>query len=184
MQILKTGLISILLLMSTLCFGDSKIQGLVKEEKFAQIFKLIKFTPTLSNEEELPDNPKTNDLVIIENEYDVKILYEFFDGQWNEIDGKKIAQILQGDSKSTFHHLFNYKINAKEFNPYVSDNFKVSTETQSIKVKLLKVKFDEKAINKKISDFIAKNEISGDDIINIQILKEDDTCTVVISYRE
>lgn len=182
------GLVLLLFLTSTLCFGDSKIKELVDKEEFTQISQLLNSASTIADEANLPDNPKTNELIVVENEYDVKILYEFFDDQWNEIGSKEVAKLLQGDTKSTFHHMFNYKVDAKEFNPYVSDEFKVTTanqEDRSIKVKLLSVDFDEKTINESVSKYMAENEIPSDDIINIQILniQENKNCTLIISHK-
>ena len=188
MQKLNTPLVVLFLITSTLCFGDSKIKEFLEKNEVNQISQLIKSASSITDEADLPDNPKTNELVIVENEYDVKILFEFFDEQWNEISDAKIAEILQGDTKSTFHHMFNYKVDAKEFNPYVSDEFKEetpSTNIQSLKVKLLRVDFDEKSINKSISEYTTENEILANDIINIQILntKNDSVCNIVISYK-
>lgn len=188
---LSKGLFALFLLLATFSFGaESRLDALTKTKDFESLKALIKDTKIIETEAELPDNPKDNDLIIMENEYDVKILFEYLNGTWDEKGGKEIAAILN-DQKSTYMHLFNYQVNDKAFNPYVSDkeSVKVLDEEKRVVVKILESKFNDKAINSTIKVYSQKNLITADDIINIQIVniqtKDSVTsCNLIFIYKE
>lgn len=185
------GLLALFLFTTTFCFAaESKIDKLVKEKDFQTLTKLIKETKIVENEMQIPLESKDNDLIIIENEYDVKVLFEYLNGNWNEKTGTEIAAILN-DQKSTYMHLFNYKVNDKAFDPYVSDkeSVKVTDEDKKVYVKILDSKFNDKAINSTIKVFTQKQLIPTDDIINIQIVNihskgEETNCQIIFTYKE
>lgn len=151
-------------------FGVSQIDTLLGEKNFQEIKKIIDNTQLIYDETKLPNNAKMGDFIIIENEYGVKSFFEFYDGQWNDKVDPTIAKILENDSGTTYGNLFNYKVDATEFNPYESDNFKYTQETTSrVKIKILNSLNNEFEINNILSKFLKNEHIDGNEIINIQI---------------
>lgn len=188
--ILQKGLIALFISATLLFANSSNLDNLVKNNDIKTLVKLIKNTKVIDDESLLPDNPKNDDLVIMENEYDVKILFEYLNGEWNEKSGKLIADILN-DQKSTYMHLFNYKVSNKDFNPYVSDkeSLKVTEDAKKVVVKILESKFNDTAINSTIKVYSQKHLVAPDDIINVQITNiktfEDKTnCNIIFVYKE
>lgn len=187
------GLFALFLFTATSIFADeSKLDILVKNKNIDEITKLIKNTKIIEDDSLIPDNPKNDDLVIMENEYDVKILFEFFDGSWNEKSGKLIADILN-DQKSTYMHLFNYKVSGKDFNKYISDKDSVKVyddgSVKKVVVKILTSKFNDTAINSTLKVYSQTHLVEANDIINIQIVniqKEENqtNCNIIFSYKE
>ena len=185
------GLFALFLFISTLSFAaESRIDALVKSKDLQTLSKLIKETKIVENEMQIPDNSKNNDLIIIENEYDVKVLFEYLNGTWDEKGGKEIAEILN-DQKSTYMHLFNYQVSDKAFDPYISDkeSVKITDEEKKVVVKILESKFNDKAINSTIKVYSQKNLIAADDVINIQVVNiktvgNETSCNLIFSYKE
>ena len=187
---LGKGLLALFLFISTSYAAQSNLDKLVKENNIQELSRLIKNTKVIEDDTQIPDNPKDNDLIIMENEYDVKILFEYLNNEWNEKSGALIADVLN-DQKSTYIHLFNYKVSNKDFNPYVSDkeSVKVSNEDKKVVVKILKSKFNDKAINSTIKVYSQKHLIGAEDVINIQVvnIKEnvnEISCNLIFSYKE
>lgn len=187
-SILK-GLFALLFITTFSYAATSKIDELVKAENVKELVPLIKNTKIIEDETQLPDYPKENELIIIENEYDIKILFEYVNGEWSEKGGKLVADILN-DQKSTYMHLFNYKVSNKDFNPYVSDKdtLKTTDTDKKISLKFIESKFNEKAINSNIKLFMQKNLLEADEIINIQIIPnlgtEQTNCKIILTYKE
>lgn len=184
------GLFALFLFTSFLFANQSRIDTLVKQKDIKTLVKLIKETKVVENEMQIPHDSKDYDLIIIENEYDVKVLFEYLNGTWDEKSGKEIASILN-DQKSTYMHLFNYTVSDKAFDPYVSDkdSVKISDEEKKVIVKILESKFNDKAINSTIKVFSQKNLIAADDVINIQVVniqtKNGETnCNLIFTYKE
>lgn len=187
------GLFALFLFTATSIFADeSKLDILVKNKNIDEITKLIKNTKIIEDDSLIPDNPKNDDLVIMENEYDVKILFEFFDGSWNEKSGKLIADILN-DQKSTYMHLFNYKVSGKDFNKYISDKDSVKVyddgSVKKVVVKILTSKFNDTAINSTLKVYSQTHLVEANDIINIQIVniqkeEKQTNCNIIFSYKE
>ena len=152
------GLIALFLFFSYLNASSSKIDDLVANKNIQELAKLIKNAKVINNEINLPDYPKENDLIIIENEYDVKVLFEYVNGQWDEKSNKTIADVLN-DQKSTYMHLFNYKVNSKDFDPYVSDkdSLKVTESSKRVLSKIITSNFNDTAINSIIKTFLEKH---------------------------
>ena len=187
------GLIALFLFSaSTIFAAESNIDKLLQENNIEVLSKLIKETKIIEDEANLPNNPKEHDLIIIENEYDVKVLFEFLNNTWSEKSGKEIANILN-DQKSTYMHLFNYKVSGKDFDKYVSDKdsekvYDDGTE-KKLEVKILSSKFSEKAIKSTIKVYSQTQLIGANDIINIQIvnIREEagqTNCDIIFSYKE
>ena len=187
------GLFALFLFTTTSIFAvESKLDILVKNKNIDEITKLIKNTKIIEDDSLIPDNPKNDDLVIMENEYDVKILFEFFDGSWNEKSGKLIADILN-DQKSTYMHLFNYKVSGKDFNKYISDKDSVKVyddgSVKKVVVKILTSKFNDTAINSTLKVYSQTHLVEANDIINIQIVniqkeEKQTNCNIIFSYKE
>lgn len=183
---LLKGLFALFILSYTYSFASSsKIDELVETNKIKELVTLIKETKIIGSETDLPDNPKNNELIIIENEYDIKVLFEYVDDTWSEKSGKLIAEIMN-DQKSTYMHLFNYKVSNKDFNPYTSDkeSLKTTETDRKIEIKFLDSKFNEQAISSTVKVFTQKNLIAPDDIISIQIIPEQTSCKIILSYKE
>lgn len=83
------------------------MDNLVEQKDFKTLSNYIDKALVINHESELPNEAKKHDLVIISNEYDVKVMYEFLGEEWVEKGSEEIAQILNGGNKTTFHHLFN-----------------------------------------------------------------------------
>jgi len=184
-RVFKVLLLSLLLFNLNL-FAFSQIDKLVKDGDIETLKKLIKKTKIIDNEIELPLRVKEHDLIIIDNEYEVKSLFEFHDGRWNDKVYKIVAKLLENDSGTTYGNLFNYKVNAKEFKPYESDDFKYgSDESKMLIVKIIKSLNNEKSINKNISEFLKENLIDASTILNIQFFDMDKIkCKIIITYRD
>jgi len=165
--------------------GASKIDTLLKSNDLVTLKKLIDQAVLLYSDAKLPSNPKEHDLIIIDNEYEVKSLFEFYDGQWNDKVDKRIAKLLENDKGTTYGNLFNYKINAKEFDPYTSDNFKHSdTSISKVVVKIIDANNSETAINQALSKLMHKEMIDAKDVINLQVTNLDSNpCKIILSYK-
>jgi len=169
-----------------LLWGGSQIDQLLENNDTVILKKLIDTTQTIQNAQQFPRGAREGALIIIENEYGVKSFYEFHDGQWNEKEGSLIAGLLGNDSGTTYGNLFNYKVNAKEFNHYESDNFKYKSLDQKSKIllKIIPSKYSEEAINNNIAKFMENNRLKAEEIITIQLLQTDtENCHIVLSYR-
>lgn len=141
------------------------------------ITKALKSIEVIYNENNLPDEPKNNDLAIIEDDYHVQLVFEFTDGVWNERTEQILAHILNSKENLGFSHLFGFQLDERDFQQYNSDE-------QNIFVEILISKFNQENLSKSINDFILKKNIKYQDIINIQIKKIDDkTSQIIIIYK-
>lgn len=163
------------LLMTNLYAANSLVDALVQKEDYKTLSNYISKALVINHESELPNEAKNNDLVIIDNEYDVKIMYEYLDGEWLEKGGERIAQILNGGEKTTYHHLFNFKLDSEEFNSNTKDDGLVQVE-------ILKSPYKQANLNSTIQEFINKRGINH--VINIQLQNcTQKYCDVVIFYK-
>lgn len=179
--ILKNNLLKRAVFTALICFStvhaDSLVDALLEKQDYKTLGNYIQKATVIDHESELPNNPSNNDLVIIDNEYDVKIMYEYNDGEWNEKGGEHIAQILNGGEKTTFHHLFNFKLEKEDFNEYTSDK-------TNIHIEILKSSYKQDELNRTIKEFITAKGLNSSDIINIQIQNITPTmCDIIISYK-
>lgn len=166
--------------------GESQIDKLLQNGNLNKLKTLIDNTKIIDNENQLPSSPKENDLIIIDNEYEVKSLFEYHDNQWNDKVNKTIAKLLNNDTGTTYGNLFNYKVNSKDFNPYESDDFKYNTQEESSKVHIVFINSINKQnnINKKVTSYLQENMIGVNQIINIQITKTDKpNCQIILIYK-
>lgn len=165
------------LLCYTTVHASSLIDALLEKQDYKTLGNYIQKATVINHESELPDNASNNDLVIIDNEYDVKIMYEYNDGEWTEKGGEQIAQILNGGEKTTYHHLFNFKLEKEDFNEYTSDKSHFHLE-------ILKSSYKQDELNRTIKEFITAKGLKTSDIINIQIqnITQKD-CDIIISYK-
>lgn len=166
-------------------YTKSIVDELIEKKDFQTLQKTIDNTKVLQNENQIPLDSKENDLIVIEDDYGIKILYEFYDGQWQDKSNPTIAKILKNDKGTTFKNLFNYKVDATEFNPYESDTFKYEEEKKTtIAVKFINSLNKEDNINKNIANFLEEKQIASLQVINIQLLNTDRSdCTIVVIYR-
>lgn len=147
----------------------------MKKEDYKTLSNYISKALVIHHESELPDESNNNDLVIISNEYDVKVMYEYLDGEWLEKGGEQIAQILNGGEKTTFHHLFNFKLDTEEFNNSTSD-------TGLVQVEILKAPYKQSDLNSAIQEFVEKRGVKN--VINIQLQNcAQKNCDIVIFYK-
>ncbi|MEA2028411.1 MAG: hypothetical protein U9N49_05500 [Campylobacterota bacterium] len=185
------GAILASMMLTTGLFGFSKIDQLIKKNDIATLKTLIDATKIVDNENLIPREVKEHALIIIDNEYEVKSLFEFHDGQWNDKVNKTISKLLENEHGTTYGNLFNYKVNAKEFNPYESDNFKYSSTTNEtskltqIVVKILDANNTESAINKRLQKFLKQEGMGANAIISVQFLQMDQNpCKIILSYQK
>ncbi|KIM09419.1 MAG: hypothetical protein KU28_02055 [Sulfurovum sp. PC08-66] len=166
--------------------GASYIDKLVENNDTIKLKELIAKTQTVEHDTDLPRNPKEHDLIIVENEYEVKTLFEFHDAQWSEKSNPHLAILLGNHQGTTYGNLFNYKVNAKEFDPYTKEDFKYTQETKSsVKLKILSSSNNEEDINEAIKTIIFQERIDVNAIISIQILQLNVTkCNIALSYRD
>lgn len=153
------------------------LDDLIAKKDGEAITKALKSIKVVYNENDFPDNPKNNDLAIIEDDYHVQLVFEFKDGVWNERTEQILAHILNSTEKLGFSHLFGFELDKREFQEYNSDK-------QNIFVEILISKFSQENLSKSINNFILKKNIKYQDIINIQIKKIDDkTSHIIIIYK-
>ena len=165
------------LLISANAFAFSLVDSLHEKKDFKKLIEHINKATVIEDDNHLPDNPKENQLLIIDNEYDVKILYEYNDDEWNEKGSKEIAQILNGGNKTSFHHLFNFQLDKMDFNAYTSDE-------ALIQIEILKSSYKQDAINRTVQTFIKDKSLESDAIINLQIQNiHKESCDIIISYK-
>jgi len=184
------GAIFASVMLSSGLFGFSKVNQLLEKNDIATLKKLINETKIVDNENLIPREVKEHALIIIDNEYEVKSLFEFHDGQWNDKVNKTISKLLENESGTTYGNLFNYKVNAKEFNPYESDNFKYSSSNDTSKltqivVKILDANNTESAINQRLQKFLKQEGMGANAIISVQYLQMDkNPCKIILSYQK
>ena len=141
------------------------------------ITKALKSIKVVYDANDFPDDPKNNDLAIIEDDYNVQLVFEFTDGVWNERTDQILAYILNSKENLGFSHLFGFQLDERDFEQYTSD-------TKNIFVEILISKFNQENLSKSINNFILKKNIKYKDIINIQINKIDDkTSQIIIIYK-
>ena len=177
-------LLFITLVFSQTIFASESIDKLLEVKDYQSIKKLINSTKIVDNEMQIPENPQDWDLIILDNEYEVKQLFQFYNGEWHEKVTKELAQLLGNEQGTTYGNLFNYKVNTKEFNPYESDSFKNIEVATSVVVKIINSSNSEVQINENLTSFLQKEVIDPNSIINIQIMNiNKPNCKIVITYK-
>lgn len=165
------------LVISSYAFSFSLVDSLLEQKDLKQLNNYIQKAILIENDSQLPDNPKENQLLIVDNEYDVKILYEYYEGEWNEKTGPQIAQLLNGGNKTSFHHLFNFKLEKEDFNAYTSDE-------KLIHIEILKSSYQQDHLNQTIQGFMKQKNLKADDIITMQIQNiSQKSCDIIIGYK-
>lgn len=153
------------------------LDKMIAKKDAEAITKILKSITVVYNENEFPDNPKNNDLAIIEDDYNVQLVFEYIDGIWNERTDKILTHILNSNEKLGFSHLFGFELDQREFQQYTTDK-------QNIFVEIIISKFNQENLSKKINDFIVNRKIKHKDIINIQINKVDKKSSkIIIIYK-
>lgn len=167
-------------------FGSSQIDKLLQSNNVNELKTIIQATKVIHSEHNLPSNPKENELIILENDYGIKSLFEYNEGQWNDKVDSTIAKLLQNDKGTTYKNLFNYKVDAAEFNPYESDNFKYNENVkQNVKIVFINSVNKSNEINKNLNSFLDENKINTNQIINIQLNNlEQQNCQIVLIYKQ
>lgn len=137
----------------------------------------LKKIKVVYSENDFPNNPKNNDLAIIEDDYNVQIVFEYKDGVWNERTDEVLAHILNSNEKLGFSHLFGFKLDNREFQQYNSDK-------QNIFVEILKSKSTQKDLTNNINYFLTSKKIKSTNIINIEInIIDDKNSKIIIIYK-
>jgi hypothetical protein len=174
-------------LIGSTLFSASIVDDLLQRRDVSAIKRVIGAAQVIDDERELPDRPQEGDCIIMENDYDIKLLYEYHDGQWNEKVDPLIAKLLENDRGTTYKNLFNYKLNASAFDPYISDNFKhTSTASQQrIGIKMLYTDCSEKDMSDRINAYLQTAHIDTNQIINIEISgAEKKQCRIIVIYKQ
>ena len=91
------------------------LDELIKNKDTKAIENILKSIKVVYDENHFPKNPKNNDLAIIEDDYNVQLVFEYINGIWNERTDKVLAHILNSKEKLGFGHLFGFKSNDNQF---------------------------------------------------------------------
>ena len=138
------------------------LDELIKDKDVKAIKNFLKSIKVVYDENDFPNNPKNYDLAIIEDDYNVQLVYEYINGVWNERTDKVLAHILNSKEKLGFSHLFGFKSDNNQFETESLDKTKIFVE-------ILISKANKIALSKSINNFILLNKIKQKNIINIQI---------------
>ena len=160
-----------------------------KDEKF--LSSVIESSKVYENETKVPNNLKTGDTFIIEDEYGAKTLYILAkNGEMNAVSDPYFVALLNKDSASTFSNLF-VSSTGQEFSttgskPSAKDNpFKeYVSETDAVRIESLRVSTRTDYMEKALNDFLLDNSISPASIINIHpIMDGQAELKLLIFYR-
>jgi NAD(P)H-flavin reductase len=153
------------------------LDEIIEQGNISNLTKYIKNVTVYYDANKFPDNPKNNDLAILEDEYNVQIVYEYKDDNWNERTDKILAKILNENGGISFSFLLPTRAEPSDFKAYITD-------TKRVVVDILISKSNKINLTNNINEFMMNKKIKQKDIINIQIEKVDEkTSRIIIIYK-
>ncbi|MDD3324074.1 MAG: hypothetical protein PHN38_03000 [Sulfurospirillaceae bacterium] len=158
-------------------FGSTPLRELLDKGDEKEVKSLLSKVNVIGEFDPFPPSPKKGDLIKVENDYNVVVLFEHDGENWKEFISPKVASILNLNQGSSFKFMLDNKPKDASFQANVSDKAQV-------RVSIVHTSFKEQDMQDAVNERLKSLGLTPDNLVNVAVyMVTNEKCILSIFYK-